>query len=292
MKVSTGSPKETSTPPVTALSMRHRTHHPDPRIPSFRNENEAAMPGRLRRTKSWQDREDLSPLAQITVLEHGGHARPIITRGGKHLRSRMGSRKTGLQQIGEGRAHRDLIMLNEVHPEVIDYQAHPFKIEFQLSGIRQVYYPDHVRLLRDGTIELIEVKRTPADLSDADYRAKLGGVAEIARRVGWNFRILYQCDIDGPPARKDNVEAIYMHRFMRLTRAEQLEISRFTASGRDVAWAELRTLVCPDDCRRGEAVLRSCIALGQIAVDLDAPITNTSIITACKPAPPLRGFRI
>lgn len=123
MKVRSDSQEETSTPPVTALPVRHRTHHPDPRIPSFRNENEAAMPGRLRRTKSWQDREDLSPLAQITVLEHGGHARPIITRGGKHLRSRMGSRKTGLQQIGEGRAHRDLIMLNEVSPEVIDYQA-------------------------------------------------------------------------------------------------------------------------------------------------------------------------
>lgn len=270
---------------------QHR--HPDPRIPSFRDESEPATATRLHRSKDrWEGLAEASRLAQITVLEHGGHDRPIITRGGKHLRSRMGSRKTGLQQVIEGRAHRDLAMLNEVSPDVLDYQAHPFKMEFQLGGDRKVYYPDHIRLLRDGTIELIEVKRTPADISDAEYRAKLGAVAEIARRVSWSFRILYQNDIDGPPNRKANVEAIYMRRFMRLTREEQMGISEFVSAGREMPWGKLRDRVCSDDERRGEAVLQCNIALGRIAVDLDAPITDSSIVMPCKPVPSRRGFRI
>lgn len=272
---------------------RRRHLHPDPRIPTFRNENEPATASRLHRASvRWEGFAEASLLAQITVLEHGGHARPIIHRGSKHLRSRMGSRKTGLQQVTEGRGHRDLAKLNEVSPDVLDYQAHPFKIEFQLGGDRKVYYPDHIRLLRDGTIELIEVKRTPADISDPEYRAKLGGVVEIARRVGWDFRILYQKDIDGPPSRKHNVEAVYMRRFMRLTREEQLAISEFVGTGQEMPWGELRDQVCPDDDRRGEAVLQCNIALGRISVDLDAPITGASIVVPCTPRPTRRGFRV
>lgn len=263
----------------TSPSVRREACHADPNIPNYRNDDEPAAPSRLQRPGRWKGIEEVSRLALISVLDHGGHERPIVTRGGKHLRSRMGSRKTGLQQVGEGRGHRDLIMLNEVHPDVVDYQAHPFKLEFQLAGERQVYFPDHIRLLRDGTIELIEVKRTPADLADAAYRAKLGGVAEIARRIGWAFRVLYHNDIEGPPARKANVETIYMSRFLRLTRMEQFAVSEFIGAEQSASWSELRMAVCPEDNRRGEAVLRCCVALGRISVNLDEPITGRSIVT-------------
>lgn len=272
---------------------RGRFHHPDPRVPSLLDEAEPATATRLQRSKErWEGLAEASRLAQITVLQHGGHDRPIVTRGGKHLRSRMGSRKTGLQQVVEGRGHRDLTMFNEVCPAVLDYQAHPFKIEFQLGGDRKVYYPDHIRLLRTGVIELIEVKRTPADIADPEYREKLAGVAEIARRVDWNFRILYQADIDGPPNRKANVEAIYMRRFMLLSREEQMAISEFVMAEQPLPWGDLRSRICPGDARRGQATLYCNVALGRISIDLDAPITDASIVAPCNPVPTRRGFRI
>lgn len=279
--------------PLEAANSRARSFHPDRRVPNFLNESEPATPTRLRRIDpNGPLFAEGSRLAEVTVLEYGGRDRPIITRGGKHLRSRLGSRKTGLQQVTEGRAHRDLAMYDEVNPRVVDYQAHPFKIQFVSKGTRQVYYPDHVRLMDDGLIELIEVKRTPADLHDADYCAKLGEVAEIARRIGWRFAVLYHEDIKGTSWRMRNVEAIYMHRFARLERNEQFAISQFVMDDRPRTWAELRQQVTPTCQRRGDAVLQCCIALRRIAVDLDDEITDETIVTPSNPVRPTNGFRI
>lgn len=267
--------------------------HADRRIPTFRNVVELPVPSRLQRPKErWQGLSAATRLATITVLQHGGHKRPIITRGGKHLRARMGSRKTGLQQIVEGRGHRDLVKLNEVDPNVLDYQAHPFEIEFQLQGQLKVYYPDHIRVLRDGTIELIEVKPTPEDLGDDEYVEKLAGVAEIARRVGWHFRILYEADIRGPKERSTNVEVIYMHRFKQLTRCEQEAITRFVVRDKPSTWGELLDVVCPGDHRRGNAVLFCSIALGRISINLDEAVCSSTSVIPCPIPSPHRGIRI
>ena len=278
----------------TGAASLHLTgyRHPSLRLPSYLNLDEEASPSRIQYRSRWRGLEEFSRLAVITVLVHGGHERPIITRGGKHLRSRMGSRKTGLQQLAEGRAHRDLIMLNEVDPDVLDYQAHPFKMEFQQLGKPEVYYPDHIRSLSDGTIELIEVKRSEKDLADTDYCAKLGAVAEIARRVGWVFRVLYHNEITGCEDRLDNVQAIYTHRFMRLSRSEQLAISEFVARDEPCSWDELRELVCSGDKRRGEAALRCNIALGRISVNLDQQITATTKVLPCRPVSRVRSIRL
>ncbi|WP_168845762.1 hypothetical protein [Sphingomonas sp. S2M10] len=264
---------------------RIEIRHPDKRIPSYLDANEPASRSRVRRpVKRWEGLEEASKLAQVVVLRHGGHARPVINRGQRHLRSRMSSRKTGLQQVIEGRGHRDFAMWNEVNPHVIDFEAHPFHFIVHVNGKRVAYYPDHVRLLRDGTIELIEVKRTPADLDDEDYRQKLGVVAEVARRCGWVFRILYHADITGPKWRMRNVEAIYSRRYMIVTREEQDAISQFVARGAPATWAALRDAVAPDDTRRGNAVLENAVALGRIGIELDDRITDDTEVT---PLPPV-----
>lgn len=263
-----------------------RNRHADRRIPSYRDPRDAGTRSRIRRpAQRWLGLDEASRLAQIQVLEHGGHANPVIKRGQRHLRSRMGSIKTGRQQVVEGRGHRDLTMYNEVNPQVLDYQAHPFHIRWHVGGKRFDYYPDHIRLLRDGTIELIEVKRSPADLADPDYRAKLGGVAEIARRGGWTFRILYHVDIAGTRWRMRNVEGIYARRLLRVSRSEQDAITAFILRDLPSTWADLRARVAPGDPRRGNAVLENAIALGRIDVDLDRRITCATMVTPLAPMP-------
>ncbi len=275
--------------PLASQSLRHA----DKRIPNFCDERQVPTVSRLLRVDPQGPLVvEGSRLAQLTVLNHGGSERPIITRGGKHLRSRLGSRKTHLQQITEGRAHRDLARYDEVNPNVVDYQAHPFKIEFANGGTREVYYPDHVRQMVDGTIELIEVKRTPADLSDATYCAKLAAVAEIARRIGWTFRILYHADIKGPRWRMVNVEAAYMHRLIRLDRTVQSIISDFVVQDQPQGWDELRERVSPGRPHYGEAILYGCVALGRISIDLDLEVNNETIVTPRKPVRSAGGFRL
>ncbi len=270
-----------------------RPRHADRRIPSYCNPDEAASRSRIRRPAArWSGLDEANRLAQIVVLEHGGHANPIIKRGQTHLRSRMGSIKTGMQQVVEGRGHRDLAMWNEVNPQVLDYQAHPFHIRGQVEGRRFDYSPDHIRLMRDGRIELIEVKRTPADLGDPAYRTKLGAVAEIARRGGWTFRILYHADIAGPRWRMRNVEGIYARRFLAVSRNEQDAITAFILRGVPATWSDLRDRVAPGDPRRGNAVLENAVALGRIDVDLDRRITCATMVTPLAPVPHNDQIRI
>ena len=278
---------------VATRHARSQPRHADRRIPNYRNPNEPASRSRVRRPEArWSGLDEASRLAQIVVLEHGGHSRSIINRGQRHLRSRMGSRKTGLEQVVEGRGHRDLTMWNEINPRVLDYQAHPFHIRGQIGGKWFDYFPDHIRVLRDGRIELIEVKRCPADLGDSAYRAKLGGVAEIARRAGWTFRILYHEDIAGPRWRMLNVEGIYARRFLMVSRTEQDAITAFVLRGIPAAWSDLRDRVAPGDPRRGNAVLENAIALGRIDVDLDRRITCATVVTPLAPMPHNDQIRI
>lgn len=275
-----------ATPAPARSATRIQPRHADPRIPNYRDPADPGSRSRIRRpTVRWHGIDEASRMAQIIVLEHGGHARPVINRGQQHLRSRMGSRKTGLQQVVEGRGHRDLTMWNEVNPQCLDFQAHPFLIRGQVGGEPFDYYPDHIRLMRDGRIELIEVKRTPADLGDPAYRHKLGAVAEVARRGGWNFRILYHAAITGPRWRMRNIEAIYARRYLLLDREEQDVINAFVMNGDPMTWAELRDIIASDDPRRGNAVIENAVALGWIDVDFDRRITCATVITPLQPMP-------
>jgi hypothetical protein len=284
------------TEPTVQMSkpvIRTPPRHADPRIPNYRNPDEHASRSRIRRPVArWQGLEEASRLAQIVVLEHGGSANPVIKRGQKHLRSRLGSRKTGMQQVIEGRGHRDLAMWNEINPQVLDYQAHPFHMRFQIMGKWFEYFPDHIRLLRNGTIELIEVKRTPADLAKPGYVDKLGAVAEIARRGGWEFRIIYHDEIEGPYWRMPNVEGIYSRRFMLVDRGEQDAITAFVLGGAETTWAELRERIAPLDALRGNAVIENAIALGRIDVDLDERICDATVVTPLAPMPHNGQIRI
>lgn len=272
--------------PETAATARVRPGplHPHPLIPSYTDQTAPALSARFRRpAERWAGIELARRMAEIIILRYGGYSRPIIHRGSKHLRSKLCSRKTGVQQITEGRGHCDLAKYNEVCPDVLDYQAHPFMIRFQLEGRPKVYYPDHIRLLRDGTIELIEVKGHPRDLNCPDYRAKLAAVAEICRRCGWTFRVLFHAEIAGPRWRMQNVEAIHLRRFTIVSRLEQSAISAFVASGEAAEWGRLRERVVPGNRIRGDAVLQNAVALGRINLDLDARITDATLVHPVDP---------
>lgn len=252
-------------------------------------------PRRLRRvTDQWLQVGQSSMIARITVLQQGGHRRPVITRGSKHLRFRYTSTKTQTTQLGEGFGERHLARYNEVATRVRDYESHPFEFEIARNGHVQRYRVDSVRLLDDGTIELIEVKRTPADLSDGEYRELLAAIAEIARICGWVFRILNLEDVMGPPAenprhlthRVRNVDALFGRRSMSLSPSEQRISSRLLGRCEPIAWADLRDRLAPGDPLQGDAVIERLLARGSLSTDLDVRWSPATILI---PTPPFVG---
>lgn len=272
------------------------------RIPLRTDPARRRSPRRLRRVANrWLPLGNSSLIARIVVLQHGGHDRPVITRGSKHLRFRYLSTKTDTTQLGEGKGEAFLASLNEVWTEVVDYECHPFEIHIVRNGRLERYRPDAVRQMADGTVELIEVKRTPEDMHDADYREKLAVVAEICRLCGWVFRDLYIDDILGPrpqgnpravPERVRNVEALFGRRTMALSSLEDRVAGRTVARGEPIAWGELRDRLAPTDLLQGDAVIERLLARGMLATDLDRRFGPSTVLLPRKPFSGVSGIRL
>ena len=239
--------------------------------------------GRLRRpVERWLPLGNASVSARIVVLQHGGHQRPVIHRGSKHSRFRFVSTKTNTTQLGEGKGEEALALYNEISTDVTDYECHPFQFEFQGPAGLTRYRPDCVRVFRDGRVEVIEVKRTPADLDDPDVRERLALAAEICRQCGWEFRVLYLNDIIGPRARQMNVSALYNRRTMQLSRAEEKVVGRLVANGSPIEWGELRDSLAPHDALHGDAVIERLLARSMLLTNLDVKFTpRTQLFPVC-----------
>lgn len=258
-------------------------------------------PRRFRRVVDrWLPVGNSNMMARITVFQHGGHERPVITRGSKHLRFRFPSLKTQTLQLGEGKGERYLALFNEVATCVLDYECHPCKIEIIRDGRMETYRPDSIRLLIGGTIELIEAKRTPDDLGEPEYRERLARVAEVARLCGWAFLVLTLRQIMGPPPenprqlphRVRNVDALYGRRTMSLSRHEERVAGRVVGRGEPLEWAELRDRLAPTDPLQGDAVIEALLARGRLSANLDQPFSRRTVLMPTKPFSGSSGIRL
>lgn len=231
-------------------------------------------------------------IARITILDHGGHQRPVIHRGSKHQRFRIPSTKTNTTQVGEGRGEEALAYYNEVCTDVIDYQCHPYEITIMKGDRKQRYRPDSVRIFTDGHIELIEVKRTPQDLSDPEYRETLALISEVCRRCGWEFRVLFLHDILGTRERQMNVSALFCRRSMALSRTEERITGRLVGQARPIEWGALRDRFAPEDRLHGDAVIEHLLARGMLATDLDLAFTPRTVLMPTRPFTGISDIRL
>lgn len=234
-------------------------------------------------TENWLQVGTSNILARITMFQHGGHTRPVVHRGSQHRRFKYSSVKTRMTELGEGEGEEFLSHYNEIATEVVYYKNHPFEIAFQQNGKSVRYRPDAMRMFADGRIEIIEVKGTSDELRDPALREKLAWTAEIARRCGMTFRILYLEQILGPCDRQKNVAALFCRRTMILSPTEKEIADRLIAKGRPVTWDDLRQAMAPSDHVRGDAIIERMLARGQLSTDLDRKFTSKTVLQPVKP---------
>lgn len=258
-------------------------------IPDLRDESEPSDSRRVVLADTID--EDEQPLGRILVFRDGGAERPVITRGGLHLRFRLPSVKTGMTEPGEGRGEELLAMQCEVDGNILTFKCHPYQFRLDFGGPSFTYRPDLAILYRDGRVEIVEVKRTEDEL-DADEKLKLARVKEFVRRCGWDFSIRYLEDIVGPKCREHNVADIFGRRAMALTSEECSRAEAVRAKMRPVEWGDLISRVAPHDRRHGHAVVERLIAGGLFTVDFDAPFDHRTILNPTQIVVPraLPGF--
>jgi hypothetical protein len=249
---------------------------------------------RLKRVAtSWEGGEaSTSVLARMTMLQHGGYNDPIITRGKKHLRIRIPSRKTGTRQMLEGPSEMFLGMDSEANWNVRDWEAHPMIFDFVYDARPMTYHLDLMRQLRDGTVECIEAKRTARDLADPDYALKLGCVAEACRRIGWQFHIRYKAEIIGSKARRRTVEKLFGQVYKQLDPNVEKTVERFVNDNMPVAWGSLRDAVAPTSRVEGNAIVCHVSTQQRLAFDLEAEVTSDTVVTPLSAPPAVATMRI
>lgn len=225
---------------------------------------------------SW---ENLSATATLVLTKDGAPIRSIIT-GRRHITTGCyASRKAGRGLPYESMAERALFMQSEVDPDVVDYRAQPFRFEFVIDGQKRSYIVDCVRLMGDGTIEVVEVKHDARSLQDPDYIAKLQAVRLICERVGWRFRVVLQKALRTSCAFDDIVD-IQSWRFTGFGQTDVFcvgtAIDQGITSLGDLAEA-LSRLASPDDPHKAMVVaiakLKAMVVKRIIRFDLSHPLS-------------------
>jgi len=163
----------------------------------------------------------------------------------------------------------------EVDPGVISYAAQAAEFTFRLNDSVVVYHADFLRNLPDGTIEVIEVKPNRNYLENPAYAAKLEAVADLCRRAGWKFRVIFGEDLRRPSFFNFHVAQICSHRFYRIQSSVQDAIlNRMSSASEPVAYDEISSL-CANHVE-ARAVVSALICRSILYVDLSKRIVASS----------------
>lgn len=153
--------------------------------------------------------------------------REVHRRGSRKPIGRYPSRKIRRSLTWESVHERELMWLSEADPAVVAYYDQPHEVTFDLPGMARslVYYPDMLRVFAGGRREVIEVKRTQAEIDtekDPAYARKIE-LAEMAyRAAGYEFRVMTaEDDIRIEPI-LSNAKAIQRCRFIETDTIDRL----------------------------------------------------------------------
>jgi len=220
-----------------------------------------------------------SVAGRIVLTPDGQPIRSVLTGRKRNMTGKYASRKAGRGQVFE--SHNELAFYQEceVDPRVVDYRAQPFRFEFVLDGQLRRYIPDCVRLLDSGRIEVVEVKADSRYLHDVDYSCKLSQAAKICAMIGWTLAFAVGERIHLPRVRRENIKLIQQDRMVLF---DERHVYRARAAlaerGGEGLFGEIASAI--EAPPKGDAILRALMVARLVQIDLEAPLTAHSAVTA------------
>jgi hypothetical protein len=218
--------------------------------------------------------------------KRGGPIRTIVERRDSKPTGKFASQKRGLGLPWESLHERHLMWISEADARVLRFVAQPFRLEFTLRGVKRkmIYFPDLEREIDDGTIEVIEVKKSMDEvIKDPNYAFKISLAKKACRARGYKFRVVTAEDYIDCGPRLKNAIAIKCDRFTKL---RTVDITRFLEAieqaGGKLSYAQAIAAISekgdPDDgfARRK---LHAMIVRRLGSIDSDKPMTPNSPIT-------------
>lgn len=215
-----------------------------------------------------RESDELVSMGDMYVADHGGSLR-TFSGNLSHENGCWPSYKRRRNQHWEGMAQRNYLMRAEVNLNSIWAQSEARRFEFVLGGKRRRYTCDVEERLADGTRAITEIKRDEADLADEDYQLTLAGVAEICRRCGWLFQIVFSGEIFASRAHRNNVELFQSRRFARVGREHMRRLTQIAScDGPNHTYSDLSAALVPSFAPAGAALIQALLVRRMIEIDL------------------------
>lgn len=225
--------------------------------------------------------------ARFVWGEGGLQIRSIVGRGYTRPTGSFPSRKLDITVSYDAMLQRDYIYCCEADSKVVDFLPEPFRLEMHTSLHNLVYFPDVAVLRADGSIEVVEIKKSMSEVDrDPLYRGKLNLGASVMASAGFDFAILDKAAVQREP-RLTNARTICQNRTTMVTTAHRmalLEAIRNCGGTIDYgeAVATLGTQGNPE-CSMGRAILHAMIVQRFVEIDLDKPMTMFSQVKIASP---------
>jgi hypothetical protein len=197
-----------------------------------------------------------------------------------HENGRFISRKARRLLHWEGIAQRALLIRTESDYRYISLDSECMRIVTSDGFERYEHTLDVVLERPDGSELAIEVKRTERDLECPKIRAKYAATAEVLRRCGIGFEIVFADEIFVSRHHRKNAELFASRAFVcvgkhHIDRLESLAVRRGTAS----TYGELSEVLDPGSPLTGKAVLQALTVQRRVEIDITRPLTSDTPLT-------------
>ncbi len=219
------------------------------------------------------------PAATVVMTPDGSPIRSVLTGRRVMVTGFYISRKAGRALPYEGMNELALLKRSEVDTNVVDYRSQPFRFEFVINGAKRIYIADCVRLLDDGTVEVVEVKGRLQQLSSPEYAEKLAAVRDVCESLGWRFRVLGRQQLFEPHIVYANIDLIQSRRMVQFDQVHAYQAMELLeqAAG-ETTLGDLSDVLGGEP--RGLAIAQAMMVRRLITIDLNGLLTAESRVAA------------
>jgi hypothetical protein len=204
--------------------------------------------------------------------------RRVVKRSGVRPTMKYPSWKVRRTVQTESKHELSVARLLDAAPDVTTFQEQPLEISFVIGKVEHRHYPDFLVHAGHGQ-ELWEVK-TAANAADQSIVERTAVLRRELPRHGFTYRVIIADDLYRTP-RLENVSKVLDWGRNHLALADREAIDRIISLNGNIALK----------CNRGQTVgpefkrhLSRLVLEGQLDFDVERPLTNRTVYTACTPA--------
>ncbi|MDG2527598.1 TnsA endonuclease N-terminal domain-containing protein [Caulobacter endophyticus] len=220
----------------------------------------------------------LLPSATVVLAPDGSAIRSVLTGRRVMVTGFYNSRKAGRALPYEGMNELALLKHCEVDTTVVDYRSQPFRFEFVIDGAKRIYIADCVRLLDDGTVEVLEAKGRLRQLLSPDYAEKLDAVRDACTKLGWRLRVLSQKQLFEPHQVYANVDQIQSRRMVRFDQVDAYRaLEHIEQEGGQTTLGRLAGVIGAGP--RGLAISQAMMVRRLVKIDLSSRLSAESCVS-------------